>query len=121
MENKKIGERIKKARKSAGLSLEELANSADVNKSTMLRYENGEILNIKLPTLEAIAKKLDVNTSWLLYKSDVAERGLIEEEVSEIADLLKKREDLMELFRIAVAAKPEEVEKMIAVFKALQG
>lgn len=121
MENAEVGKRIREARKRAGLSLEELASSADVNKSTMLRYENGEILNIKLPTLEAIAKKLDVNTSWLLYKSDVAERGLAEEEINEIVELLKKREDLTELFKIAVAAKPEDVEKMVAVFKALQG
>lgn len=117
MSNEEIGNRIKSARKALGLSLEDVAKSADVNKSTMQRYENGKIQSIKLPVIEAIAKKLNVSPAWLLCKSDIRDRTSSETEMNDIVSAIQKRSDLMELFALAVAADKEDIRKITAVFK----
>jgi transcriptional regulator with XRE-family HTH domain len=43
LNSKEIGKRIKDAREKADLSLNDVALKLGVNKSTILRYENGEI------------------------------------------------------------------------------
>ncbi len=117
MSNEEIGNRIKSARKALGLSLEDVAKSADVNKSTMQRYENGKIQSIKLPVIETIAKKLNVSPAWLLCKSDIRDRTSSETETNDIVNIIQKRSDLMELFALAVAADKEDIRKITAVFK----
>lgn len=117
MSNEEIGNRINAARKELGLSLEDVAKSADVNKSTMQRYENGKIQNIKLPVIEAIAKRLDVNPAWLLCKTDIKDRVSSETETNDIVSAIQERPDLMELFALAVAADKEDIRKITSVFK----
>lgn len=70
MENQKIGMRIEQRRKDLGLTLDDIAQEIGVAKSTVQRYEKGSIEKIKLPVLEAIARVLNVNPSWLCFKSD---------------------------------------------------
>lgn len=71
--NKEIGKRIKQKRIENNLTLKELGEKVGVASSTILRYENGKINNIKLPVIESIAKALNVNPSWLVLKSDSPE------------------------------------------------
>ena len=70
MDNKAIGLRIEQRRKQLSLTLEFVANEVGVAKSTIMRYERGTIEKIKLPVIEAIARVLDVNPSWLCCKTD---------------------------------------------------
>lgn len=56
-----IGERIKEARELRRLTQEQLGNALGMNKSTIQRYETGQISKIKIPVLESIAKALNVN------------------------------------------------------------
>lgn len=72
MNYKIIGERIKEARISKGYTQEDIANYIGVNKSTILRYEHGDVKNIKIPVLESIANFLSVNPAWLANKSGIA-------------------------------------------------
>lgn len=60
------GERIKQARKNAGLTQTELAEKVGVKYSAIHKYESGIIVNLKRETIDAIAKALDVKPSWLL-------------------------------------------------------
>ncbi|MDL2212233.1 XRE family transcriptional regulator [Erysipelotrichaceae bacterium OttesenSCG-928-M19] len=53
------------------LSASELATIIDVNKSTIHRWINGDIENIKMDKLLDLATKLDVNPIWMMGKSDV--------------------------------------------------
>ena len=69
-----IGKRIKEAREMRELTQEQLGNRLGMNKSTIQRYETGQISKIKLPVLEAMAKVLNVNPNWLILKSDTIER-----------------------------------------------
>lgn len=70
MDNIKIGIRIKEAREEKKMSQEDLGNQLGLNKSTIQRYESGQVQRIKLPILENMAKILDVNPNWLILKSD---------------------------------------------------
>ena len=69
MDLKLLGNRIKDARLGANLTLDDLASAIGVNKSTVSRYERGEIEKPKLPVIESIANALQVNPSWLIGKS----------------------------------------------------
>lgn len=70
MTNKEIGKRIQVARTSAGLNKKELAQKIKVADSTIKRYEDGEIIKIKMPIIESIAYATAVNPMWIIGKSD---------------------------------------------------
>lgn len=66
-----IGERIKTARDRKNMTQEQLGDALGMNKSTIQRYETGQILKIKIPVLESMAKTLNVDPNWLALKTDV--------------------------------------------------
>lgn len=65
-----IGNRIKSRREELDITLEQLAIALGLNKSTIQRYETGQVQRIKIPILQAIAKYLNVNPDWLAAKTD---------------------------------------------------
>ena len=71
MNAKVIGERIRESRIDKGRTLQSIADDVGVAKSTIQRYEAGNIDKIKIPVLEAIARSLGVSPSWMSDKSDV--------------------------------------------------
>lgn len=60
-----LGDRIREARKGTGLSQEELALQADIDRSFMGQVERGQ-RNISVLTLLRVARVLDVNLGSLL-------------------------------------------------------
>ena len=64
-----FGERIKKARKSAGLSQEELAKKLKIGKRTLIDYEKDES-EPKPSTLLKIAEICNTDAGWLLTGKD---------------------------------------------------
>ena len=73
MDKALLGHRIKEARSLRDYTLDDLARAIGLNKSTVSRYEHGEIEKPKLPVIESIANELRVSASWLIGKSDVME------------------------------------------------
>ena len=73
MDKALLGRRIKEARSLRDYTLDDLARAIGLNKSTVSRYEHGEIEKPKLPVIESIANELRVSASWLIGKSDVME------------------------------------------------
>lgn len=69
MTNLEIGERIRSRRVELGLTLDDVAFTVGVNKTTIQRYESGKITSLKMPVIQSIAEKLKVNPSWLIGKS----------------------------------------------------
>lgn len=70
LSNSEIGARIEARRTSLGLTMDEVAAQIGVNKSTIQRYEKGQIQKIKLPVIESIASTLSVNPDWLIGNTD---------------------------------------------------
>lgn len=71
-----IGKRIESARKDLNLTQEELAKELGLNKSTIQRYETGQVQRIKNPVLAAMAKILNVSPEWLSNKSENKKNNL---------------------------------------------
>lgn len=59
-----LGERIREARKAAGLSQEQAALEADIDRSFMGQVERGQ-RNVSISTLLRLARVLDVNLGAL--------------------------------------------------------
>lgn len=72
--NKEICARIRMRRKELKLTADEIARSTGLSRSTISRYESGEIKQIKLAVIESLADALRVNPDWLIGKSDYKER-----------------------------------------------
>lgn len=58
----KTGERIRQARKAAGLTQKELAEKVGVKFSAIHKYETEMIINLKRETIAELAKALDVSS-----------------------------------------------------------
>ncbi|MCK4326237.1 helix-turn-helix transcriptional regulator [bacterium] len=66
----KLGERMKQLRKSGGYTQEKLAGLANIDYKYLQRIEGKNPPNIKLETLEKLAKAFNITTSKLLdFKS----------------------------------------------------
>ncbi len=69
-DSQRIGARIRARREELGMTQTDLGDALGLHKSTINRYETGEIVRIKLPLLQEIARKLDVSPEWLALKTD---------------------------------------------------
>lgn len=66
-----IGQRIKSIRKERGLSIDDLAEKLGKNRTTVYRYENGDIENLPLSILDSLAEALNTTPAYLLgWKSN---------------------------------------------------
>lgn len=61
-----IGCRIKSLRTRLGLSIDELADKLDKNRTTVYRYENGDIENLPLGILDSLADALNTTPAHLM-------------------------------------------------------
>jgi transcriptional regulator with XRE-family HTH domain len=59
------GERIRRARREAGFTQDQLAKMAGVSKSAVSQWEGGDIKKITADNFLAMAKALNVNAIWL--------------------------------------------------------
>ena len=70
MQGETTGERIRRARKAAGLTQAELADKIGVKFSAIHKYESGAVVNLKRETIAALAAALNVKPSWLMCMED---------------------------------------------------
>lgn len=61
-----IGQRIKNLRMKRGMTIDELAAKLGKNRTTVYRYENGDIENLPLGILDPLADALDTTPSHLM-------------------------------------------------------
>ncbi len=69
--NEKIGLRIKEARLEANLTLEELGDKVGLTKSTVTKYERGEIKTLDVGKIKEFANCLNVTSSYLAGWEDI--------------------------------------------------
>lgn len=65
-----IGNKIKELRLNKGMTLEELGNAVGVTKSTVRKWENGMIANMRRDKIAVLSKALDVSPAVLLGWDD---------------------------------------------------
>lgn len=61
-----IGQRIKMIRRRQGLSIDDLAYKLGKNRTTIYRYENGDIENLPLGILDSLAEALNTTPAYLM-------------------------------------------------------
>lgn len=67
---KTTGERIRERRKEINMTADELADILEVSRSTVFRYENGEIEKVPAPIMMKIANALNTTASYLMGWED---------------------------------------------------
>ena len=94
-----IGQRMKERRKELKMSADELAKRLGKDRSTIYRYEKGDIENLPLDILEPIANALETTPAYLMGWENSEKRKEIKEEIfgeevaaelAEIADIMNK-------------------------------
>jgi transcriptional regulator with XRE-family HTH domain len=91
-----IGERIKKRRKELKMTADDLGNRLGKDRSTIYRYEKGDIENLPLDILEPIAEALMTTPQYLMGWNEKIEEdpvGMAELHFEMIMD-----EDLNDIF-----------------------
>lgn len=68
-----LGEKIKYLRTSQGMTLEEVGNAVGVGKSTVRKWESGQIANMRRDKIALVAKALHVTPSYLMGWDEIAE------------------------------------------------
>ena len=68
-----VGEKIRIARTSKGMTQEELGNALGVQKSAIAKYEKGRVVNIKRSTLKKISDVLGIAPSELIFDAYIEE------------------------------------------------
>lgn len=67
----KMGDKIKRLRTENNMTLEELGNKVGVGKSTVRKWENGIIANMRRDKISKLAAALDVSPAYLMdWESD---------------------------------------------------
>lgn len=61
-----VGKRIKQRRQELKMSVNELANRLNKNRTTIYRYEKGDIENLPLDVLEPLANALETTPGYLM-------------------------------------------------------
>lgn len=87
------GERIKSARKAAGLTQTELAEKLGLKFSVISKYETGRVVNLKREVIEEIAKALNVRPSWLMCLDDKDPAAIgdgLDEKYEEVRDIFNQ-------------------------------
>ena len=78
-----IGQRIKQCRKEKGMSADELGKRLGKDRSTIYRYEKGDIENLPLDILEPIADALRTTPAYLMGWTEKKEKPVESDELPE--------------------------------------
>lgn len=62
----RVGERIRQVRKSKHISADEVASKLGVSRSTIFRYENGDIEKVPTDILEELSKAIGTTPAYLM-------------------------------------------------------
>ena len=114
-----IGKRIRDTRREQGRTLKDVAAELGMVASTIQRYETGFFDDIKLPVIQAIARCLNVNPSWLIFKSEVKE--IADEPMSEVdrlRDELRQSPERQTLLKATKNLSAETIKKITELIKS---
>lgn len=108
-----IGERIKKRRKELRMSADELGRRLGKDRSTIFRYEKGDIENLPLDILEPIAAALQTTPQYLMGWDKVQKKNDV------LSDIVLKLNEDMELLSIVETLSKLGFEQRQAVKSVL--
>lgn len=108
-----VGQRIKQRRKELGMSADKLASRIGKDRSTVFRYEKGDIENLPLDILEPIAKALLITPQALM--------GWEEKEEAATKNDSSTSEAKQKLFELAENCSEEEASRLLQMMELFLG
>lgn len=114
---KGIGEIIKKNRLALNLTLEDIAKAVGVSKSTVQRWESGQINNMRRDKIDALSKILQISPLTFVDTNKTPKHAInapaseidIDPLVLEIAQMIKERPAARNLFNTTKKATDKEL------------
>lgn len=127
---KQLGKRIRSRRGELGLTAEDLGRKLGVNKSTISKWERGEVEHIKRSHLNEMCSILQCSPEWLMGFENAPEVTVTynaegHEPVNAIVDHQpiigdeSERAQRALLYKVALEVKPENLPAAIKILKAL--
>lgn len=98
-----VGKRIRERRKELNLSVDELAKKLNKNRTTVYRYEKGDIENLPIDILGPLAKALNTTPAYLMGWDDKPTSTI--DTITDYYRLSVEHEDNIRLKRFRVWAK----------------
>ena len=123
----KMSERIHDKRNEFGWTMEELAEKIGVNKSSISKWENSQVDNIKRTYIAKMAELFHVKPSWLMgYDSENDITVTYEKPGADTVRLQVDHEPIVgntskiaELYGLVLNIKPENMDLAIKILKTL--
>lgn len=112
------GDRIRSFRVARGLSQDQLAELASLNRVTVAKYEAGRV-EPGAQALGRLADALDVSVDDLLGRS--SDQASAEDDAMAIRERLRRDPAYRLLFDAAGSASPEHLRAAAAMLKVLEG
>ena len=109
-----IGQRIKQRRKELGISAEELGKRLGKDRSTIYRYEKGDIENMPLDILEPIAKVLNTTPQYLMGWEEVQKKNNIQ---ADIVLRMQRDDDFFSAVKAIYEMEPSKLSSLLALLK----
>lgn len=107
-----LGEKIFTLRKQHGLTLEDVGNAVGVGKSTVRKWENGTIANMKRDKIQALAKALHTTPQFLMGWEEKNTDAKNDNGISEAKQ---------KLFDLAESCSDEEASRLLQMMELFLG
>ena len=104
-----IGQRIKQRRKELKISADELGKRLGKDRSTIFRYEKGDIENLPLDILEPIAEILQTTPQYLMGWEEVQKKN------NATADIVLRLRSDEEFYSLVVGISKLNPEQLASV------
>ena len=112
-----IGQRIKDRRKALKMSADELAKRLGKDRSTIYRYEKGDIENLPLDILEPIAKALNTTPQYLMGWDKVQKNN---DTIADIVVRLRTDEEFLDVVSCLLLLDSEKISSVKQLVSAFQ-
>lgn len=105
-----IGKRIQARRKELNISVDELAKRLNKNRTTIYRYEKGDIENLPMDALKPLAEALKTSPAYLMGWEDESNENAAT--VSDFVKLIRKQQNMsVEDFAKEIGISPDKLRE----------
>lgn len=117
-----MGRKIYELRMQRGMTLEELGNKVGVGKSTVRKWENGMIANMRRDKIQKVADALGVSPGYLMgWDEEPAEPYYLDDDARDLAEFLHKNPNYKVLFDASRTVAPEDIEFVRQMIERMGG
>ncbi len=114
-----IGDKIRAARLSKGMTQEELGRAVGVQKSAIAKYENGRVVNMKRTTLKGLSDILGIAPSELIFEAYMEEEQKKNDIQADIILKMRTDDDFMSAVETLYKLDGEKLQSINAMLHTL--